>query len=50
MPSERPYSVPAASAATSSTEENGVTGATGPKISCWYAGACTGTSPSTVGR
>jgi hypothetical protein len=28
----------------------GVTGATGPKISSRYAGASTGTSPSTVGR
>jgi hypothetical protein len=50
MPSDNPYSVPAASSATSSSDENGVIGATGPKISSRYAGASTGTSPSTVGR
>src|SRR5205085_2410526 len=35
IPSESPYSVPDASATTSSRDENAVTGATGPKISSW---------------
>ena len=41
---------PLASFTASSSESNATTGATGPKISSWYAGESVGTSASTVGR
>jgi hypothetical protein len=49
MPSDRPYSVWAASAAASSAVENLITGATGPNTSCAQAGISGVTSDSTVG-
>ena len=50
MPSDRPYSLSAASRAASSTDPTRVTGATGPDTSSVNAGAVRGTSDSTVGR
>ena len=49
MPIDRPYSLPLARATASSTVENFITGATGPKISSFHAGLATSRSARTVG-